>query len=522
MQKGITGFKASNGFLYCMCKKNGIVSKKFQGERENCLDTDDYVATILHPLLKTWNEDDIYNTNETTLYYKQLPGSTPTLREDTPGGSKLNKASLTLLLNTNMSSSNKRKAIVIGKSAKPQSLKRKYGITPEQMQVDYYSSKKAWMNTVLFTQILTKWNSELQKKNWKVLLMCDQVSSHFIKEFSNIQIELLMVNTTSKLQPLDQGILRSMKMQYKASLACKLMLYLDEGYEKEAISKKLDIKIATDDIARVWWRMTPELIKNCFKKALFMSKDEPQAADPDEVTTEMERGMEDNEWRAVANRMDSSMTFDEFTALEDNEETSVEMTDEDILEMAKGNTNEENEVEDGPEEECDPQDAPIETSVDFLTALTKVCGFLAKKNVSSSSLDRIETELLQKRVAGSQTSLKSFFTPTKDSSPGSQEKTTSRPHGTPPSAKQSKSGGKAHLVKKSKLAMETEPQLGTSKQMCTEQEEEENILVDLTQDKTADATLGPSPALPCLPVDLMDSFDDTFDLRHHKKTLKFC
>ncbi len=185
-------------------------------------------------------------------------------------------------------------------------------------------------------------------------------------------------------------------MQYKASLACKLMLYLDEGYDKDAISKKLDIKIATDDIARVWRRTTPELIQNCFKKALFMSKDEPQATDPADVTTEIERGMEDDEWRAVANRMDSSMTFDEFTALEDNEETSVEMMDEDIMEMAKGNTNEENEVEDGPEEECDPHDAPIEMSVDFLTALTKVRGFLAKKNVSSSSLDRIETELLQK------------------------------------------------------------------------------------------------------------------------------
>ncbi len=125
--------------------------------------------------------------------------------------------------------------------------------------------------------------------------MCNQVSSHFIKDFSNIQIELLMVNTTSKLQPLDQGILRSVKMPYKASLARKLMLYLDEGYDKEAIFKKLDTKIATDDIAREWRWTTPELIKNCFKKALFVSKDEPQAADPDEVATEMERGMEDNE-----------------------------------------------------------------------------------------------------------------------------------------------------------------------------------------------------------------------------------
>ncbi len=86
-----------------MCKKNGIVSKKFQGERKDCPDTDNYMATILHPLLKAWNADDIYNADETALYYKQLPGSTLTFCEDTPGGSKMNKARLTLLLIINMS-----------------------------------------------------------------------------------------------------------------------------------------------------------------------------------------------------------------------------------------------------------------------------------------------------------------------------------------------------------------------------------------------------------------------------------
>ncbi len=131
--QGIMGFKASNGFIYRMCKKNGIISKKFQGEREDCPDTNNYVATILHPLLKAWNADDIYNADKTALYYKQLPGSTLTFCEDTPGGSKINKAQLTLFLITNMSGSDKRKAIVIGKSVKPQCLKRKYGISPEQM-----------------------------------------------------------------------------------------------------------------------------------------------------------------------------------------------------------------------------------------------------------------------------------------------------------------------------------------------------------------------------------------------------
>ncbi len=69
-------------------------------------------------------------------------------------------------------------------------------------------------------------------------------------------------------------------------------------------------------------------------------------------------------------------------------------------------------------------------------------------------------------------------------------------------------------MKKSKAAGETEPQPGTSKEVYAE--EEENILVDLTQEKTPEAT----PALPCLPVDLMDSFDDTFDFEAPQENIE--
>ncbi len=69
-------------------------------------------------------------------------------------------------------------------------------------------------------------------------------------------------------------------------------------------------------------------------------------------------------------------------------------------------------------------------------------------------------------------------------------------------------------MKKSKAAGETEPQPGTSKEVYAE--EEENILVDLTQEQTPEAT----PALSCLHVDLIDSFDDTFDFEAPQENIE--
>ena len=52
----------------------------------------------------------------------------------------------------------------------------------------------------------------------KIVLICDNFSGHDFKESEAIKIYKLPPNVTSVAQPLDQGILNSLKMNYKRTL----------------------------------------------------------------------------------------------------------------------------------------------------------------------------------------------------------------------------------------------------------------------------------------------------------------
>lgn len=77
----------------------------------------------------------------------------------------------------------------------------------------YFSNSKAWMNSDMDT-ILTNLNRRFVRERRKILLLLDNVSSHspeFKEKFSNIKVVFLPVNTTSRLQPLDAGIIKNFK-----------------------------------------------------------------------------------------------------------------------------------------------------------------------------------------------------------------------------------------------------------------------------------------------------------------------
>ena len=75
-----------------------------------------------------------------------------------------------------MSSTDKRKLLVIGKSTKPRCFK---GIRMESLPVQYYANKNAWMTSGIFKNWLMSWDMELQYKERKILLLVDSGTSSF-------------------------------------------------------------------------------------------------------------------------------------------------------------------------------------------------------------------------------------------------------------------------------------------------------------------------------------------------------
>ena len=71
------------------------------------------------------------------------------------------------------------------------------------------------------SDILTKLNQKFAREKRNVLLFLDNVSSHspdLVGKFSNIKVVFLPKNTTSRLQPLDPGIIKNFKVHYRKQI----------------------------------------------------------------------------------------------------------------------------------------------------------------------------------------------------------------------------------------------------------------------------------------------------------------
>ena len=72
----------------------------------------------------------------------------------------------------------------------------------------------------ILNDILSKINSTLVTNQRSILLLMDNASCHppdMAVKFSNIRVVFLPANTTSKLQPLDLGIIKILRLTTESS-----------------------------------------------------------------------------------------------------------------------------------------------------------------------------------------------------------------------------------------------------------------------------------------------------------------
>ena len=110
----------------------------------------------------------------------------------------------------------------------------------------------------------------MRKQNRNILLLVDNALTHALYEttyLTNITIKYLPPNTTSHLQPCDQGIINSFKSQYR-KLYLRNRVKAFDKFRKFGIEPvEIDINKYIKYVAYAWNNVTRATIEHCWTKA---------------------------------------------------------------------------------------------------------------------------------------------------------------------------------------------------------------------------------------------------------------
>ena len=114
---------------------------------------------------------------------------------------------------------------VIGKSKRPHCFKN-----VKSLPCQYIAQKKSWMDSKIFEDWVRKIDRKIYTDGRKIALIIDNCPAHPpVSDLTNIQLIFLPPNTTSVLQPMDQGVIRSLKTHYRGRVVRLLCRDLDKG-----------------------------------------------------------------------------------------------------------------------------------------------------------------------------------------------------------------------------------------------------------------------------------------------------
>ena len=350
------------------------------------------MESVLIPTLEGYSPSDIYNGDETALFYKSLLDRTYCYEGDKPAGSAKRKDRLTLLIITNMDGSNHRKLSVIGKAQNPHCLK-KYKMQVKHLVVDWYASKNAWMTGEIHHKIMSKFKNQMRMAGHHVLYVCDNASSHQSRDYSHIQFVMLPPNATSVIQPLDQGIILSVKRRYKKKLAERYLVSVENNKDANALLKQLDIVAATNMVHNAWKETTSTIIQNCFRKVGFKHHN----VDPQPVPEDPPVAPAPYVWNKVQRWM-GDVEFDDFATSEPESHTTQSMTDEEIINLVCTENDAPQEESDDEEDE-EPPAKLIKSTNEFLEIIDQQKAFLKRNNLPLDAVEQLETLIVGNHIS---------------------------------------------------------------------------------------------------------------------------
>ena len=276
-------FKASSGWLDKFKKRFGISKKILSGESAdiNPIVVVEWKSKI-HTICQGYEASNIFNADETGIFWRQLPAGSLVQKTDKCKGGKFSKDRITVLLCCSFQGE-KLKPLVIGKSQRPRAFKQ---INLASFIVTWKFNTKAWMTRVIFAEWLSDLNKSMILQKRKILLFLDNATSHGHEDFSNVKLVFFPPNMTAEVQPLDQGIINALKLKYRKRFLQSCINKAEVCESALEYSKSVTMIDAVTWIASSWNEITIDTIRKCFFYSGFDSSNCVQNEIQDELALE--------------------------------------------------------------------------------------------------------------------------------------------------------------------------------------------------------------------------------------------
>ncbi|XP_037518287.1 tigger transposable element-derived protein 6-like [Rhipicephalus sanguineus] len=185
------------------------------------------------------------------------------------------------------------------------------------------------MTRELFTVWFLTVDKRMKREGRNILMIVDNCSAHIVNvRLTNVRLEYPPPDCTSVLQPLDQGIIRSVKAHFRKRLVQCVLINL-----RLQQSTVINVRQAAEMLTGAWWSVTSTAVQNCWRKAgLMHTSEQPEDAGQPCNDDQAEEGNPGELWSEVTDLLAmDSVSFDDYVLCDEGTTTSAELTTEDIL-----------------------------------------------------------------------------------------------------------------------------------------------------------------------------------------------
>ena len=380
-----------------------VACKKLHGEAasvdEECVNN--WYKNRLPILLKEFKKEQIFNADETGLFYKCLPDRTHVFKNETCAGGKMSKERLSVLVAASMAGE-KLPLLVIGKAAKPRCFKN-----VKKLPFLYQSNSKAWMTSTIFETWVRKLDINMKNSNRKIALVVDNCTAHpVIHGLTNVRLVFLPPNTTSKTQPMDAGVIRCLKAYYRKNLAGMRLLAF-EG-KKEL---KVDVLEAVKLLDLAWNSVSDVSIQNCFRKVRFA----PSTSEENLETASQCNNSTEGIWERLqaAGLVSEGFSFNEYVESDADLITRENITESSIIDDLRASEHpaddqQDNDDEDNSLDELEP--TPF-SALEALKTLDRYFRKQGNSDVMLRNVSKMQQDILAREASNrtKQTKITHFF-----------------------------------------------------------------------------------------------------------------